>query len=198
MSLAHVFLLDSKGLGGSQCLGVGLLPLKVGPNTMIGQHITNVSPICLAFSFCFYSLMMIMDKPKYSMEQWHAQVAAAAHHHQQQQQQLVAAAAAAHHHAAAAAAAADDKVFAAASLMARQGGAAPHVSSHGGPASVVGPPPPTNPFLAAAAAQHSAMGLGPLQLPGVSKSLTAQAGPPVPPPPPFRYPFGFCAPSEHP
>ena len=51
-------------------------------------------------------------------------------------------------------------------------------------ASQGGPPHQPSPFLAAAAAQHSAMGLGPLGI-GAAKTLSAQQSGPVPPP--FRY-----------
>lgn len=140
----------------------------------------------------------VMDKPKFGsaaaaaaaaaagggpMEGWHhahaaAAAAAAAHHHQQQ---LAAAAAAA---AAAASAGGgsgagpapgptgsgqsqEEKSFA--SLIARS------------QASQGGPPHQPSPFLAAAAAQHSAMGLGPLGI-GAAKTLSAQQSGPVPPP----------------
>ena len=110
----------------------------------------------------------IMDKPKYPMDQWHhahaAAAAAAAHHHQQQ---LAAAAAAV-------ASGGDEKSFAA-SLMS-------HAARSGQPQGAPHPPP-NNPFLAAAAAQHSAMGLGPLTM-GSTKPLGGQ--PTGPAPPPFR------------
>ena len=88
-----------------------------------------------------------------------------AHH-----QQLAAAAqlAAAQMAANSAAAGNDEKPFSA--MMAR----AHHQGMSGGP----GAP---NPFLAAAAAQHSAMGLGPLPGPG-SKVMSSHSSGPAPPP----------------
>ena len=107
----------------------------------------------------------VLDKPKYPLDQWHhahaAAAAAAAHHHQQQLAVAAAAVAAGN---------SEEKSFASLMAASRQG-------SQGGPA-------PANPFLAAAAAQHSAMGLGPLASgSSASKILSAQqSGPPAPPP----------------
>ena len=99
---------------------------------------------------------------------WHHPMAGHAHH-----QQLAAAAqlAAAQMAANSASGGNDDKPFSA--MMAR----AHHQGMTGGPG---GP----NPFLAAAAAQHSAMGLGPLPGPG-SKVMSSHSSGPAPPP--FRF-----------
>jgi hypothetical protein len=116
----------------------------------------------------------ILQKPKNFMDHpgnpWHHPMAGHAHH-----QQLAAAAqlAAAQMAANSASGGNDDKPFSA--MMAR----AHHQGMTGGPG---GP----NPFLAAAAAQHSAMGLGPLPGPG-SKVMSSHSSGPAPPP--FRFVF---------
>ena len=108
----------------------------------------------------------ILQKPKSFMDHpgnpWHHQMAGHAHH-QQIAAQLAAAQMAAN------SGNNDDKPFSA--MMAAR---AHHQSMSGGPG---GP----NPFLAAAAAQHSAMGLGPLPGPG-SKVMTSHSSGPAPPP----------------
>jgi hypothetical protein len=120
-------------------------------------------------SLVFIMFFRILQKPKSFMDHpgnpWHHQIAGHAHH-----QQLAAAAQlAAAQMAANSGGGNDDKPFSA--MMAAR---AHHQSMSGGPG---GP----NPFLAAAAAQHSAMGLGPLPGPG-SKVMNSHSSGPAPPP----------------